>query len=273
MSARVPFVRVIPEEIGRYGFAGATFVAHIRYRCATDGPGRFMADGVRWWQVSLTQLAAELHVSKDVAQRTMKRLGDAVVAKRFGDPGDQTRAYRLASDDTALTTQNAESHRAYHPERGIAPTPTRNRTDPDAKSRFLPRSGEGEERGRTGPVGAPTPPAALADPDAPPNDHAAPITDASTEPPPRRCPDHIDWDVHRKGPVPGCGACGDYREAHARWKRRHQEAEEDAIAKAAATRKTISDAIEKCPECDAFGRLDDLTDCPNHRNLRQLRVS
>lgn len=144
-GAAVPFVRVVPEEIGRYGFAGATFIAHIRYRCATDGPGRFVADGVRWWEVSLADLAAELHVSKDVAQRTIKRLGDAVTAKRFGPPRDQTRAYRVSVDGIGLTTQNAESHRPDLSERDSAPTPTRNRTDPDAESRSVPISGESEE--------------------------------------------------------------------------------------------------------------------------------
>lgn len=159
----MPFVRVVPEEIERYGFAGAVFVAHIRFRCATDGPGRFVVDGVRWWRVTLADLAAELCVSKDVAQRTMKRLGDAVSAKRFGPPSDQTLAYRVA---VAATCQNAESHRLDLPERGIAPVdndrrdiasvPTRNRTGTDAISRSVPLLGEGEEGGRSGRVDSST---------------------------------------------------------------------------------------------------------------------
>jgi hypothetical protein len=152
MSAEVEFVRVVPAEIEKYGFAGATFVAHIRYRCMTDGPGRFVVDGVRWWRVTLAELAAELHVSKDVAQRTMKRLGNAVAAKHFGEPWDQTRAYHVPAHDADLTTQDAKSHRLDHSERESAPAerdsapdPTRNHTGPDAESRFVLLTREGEE--------------------------------------------------------------------------------------------------------------------------------
>lgn len=212
MSSEVPFVRVVPEEIERYGFAGATFVAHIRYRCATDGPGRFVGDGVRWWQVPLADLAAELHVSKDVAQRTMKRLGDAVAARRSKLPGDQTRAYHVPAYDVALTTQYAESRQAELPERdsasvavdrrGIAPIPTRNRTGTDAESRSVPLSGEGEE-GEEGRYAAapPTAPDAERPPanseaatpdlgdyrDDPPEDQPGPFAEAAaaTAAPPR----------------------------------------------------------------------------------------
>ncbi|MGV0796183.1 hypothetical protein ABQF26_04395 [Mycolicibacterium elephantis] len=206
MSAEEFFVRVVPEEIERYGFAGAVFVAHIRYRCATDGPGRDVIDGLRWWRVPLAELAAELHVSKDVAQRTMKRLGDAVAAKRSGRPGDQTRAYYVPP---YVTGQNAESHRLDLPERDsapvpggrreIAPVPTRFRTGTDAESRSVPLSGEVEEGGEGDRVDVSTTTAtptansqpATPDPfdyrDDPPEDQPGPFGEAAaaTASPPR----------------------------------------------------------------------------------------
>ena len=276
MSAEVPFVRVVPAEIERYGFAGATFVAHIRYRCATDGPGRFVADGVRWWRVPLAELAAELHVSKDVAQRTIKRLGNAVTAKHFGDPEDRTRAYHVPPD---VTTQNAESHRPELPERdsapatqgrrGIAPTPTRNRTDPDAKSRHVPLSGEGEEGGEGGRADAPqaaaitsansepAPPDPFDYGDDPPGVQPDPFGDAApaTAAPPTwvrgpygpRCRRHANIEV-----PPNCPGCGAARKAA---KTEDDEAEERAAAARAAAHKARVRAVADCQRCDDMGWL------------------
>lgn len=54
---------------------------------------------------------------------------------------------------------------------------------------------------------------------------------------------------------PGCRGCGDAREA--------------AKAIEADRKAAIRKAIDNCQDCDAAGRLDDLTDCPKHPNFRK----
>lgn len=266
------FSKVIHDEIALYGFAGATVLAHIRFRCGTDGPGRFVADGIRWWEVSLADLGAELYVSKDVAQRAIKRLGNAVTAKRFGPPGDQTRAYHVAAYPTS---QNAESHQldlperdsasASRPEREIAPGPTRYRTGTDAISHSLPLSGEAKEGGEgSGASGQSTDsldagelansepaahdPGKPRDDLQPPltqsrnNDHARVDTTAGTPPSPycRR---------HPGGTQERCRDCGDARKLREAWDAEQSE-------RANAERAAGLAAIEACPACDPNGFVE-----------------
>lgn len=139
------FVRVIPEERGVHGSDGAIVLAHIRYRCQTDGLDRFLVDGVRWWRVSLADLASELHMSRDVVKRTMKRLGDAVSANHFAWSNDRTLAYHVPPYGGALTSQRAESHHRDQPKGGIAPPSVRIRTTPGADPPHIPLSKEVKE--------------------------------------------------------------------------------------------------------------------------------
>lgn len=98
MSAvRPPFFKVVPEEVERYGPAAAIVLAHIRYRCESDGPGRSVIDGERWWRVSVADLAAEVGLSVQPVRTALKALAGTVVAKRFSSD-DTTKAYRLALD-------------------------------------------------------------------------------------------------------------------------------------------------------------------------------
>lgn len=109
MSGQLGFIKVVPAEVAQHGPAGAIVLAHIRYRCESDGPGRVHRDGHRWWRVSLTHLAAELGLSRDAVYRALKRLGGVVVAKHLEASDDRTMAYRVAAACDATTSQIAES--------------------------------------------------------------------------------------------------------------------------------------------------------------------
>lgn len=95
-------------------------------------------------------------MSRDAVNRTLKRLGDAVVAKHFEPSSDRTLAYSVAPRADAPTGHIAESQRADLPECdsatdpaaaccGIATTPLRFRDDPVAESPHVPLYGEVEE--------------------------------------------------------------------------------------------------------------------------------
>lgn len=93
---RPPFIRVVPAEVDRYGAHGAVLLAHIRFRCESDGPGRITVEGVRWWRVSLAQLAQETGLSGKGVRTALRALGDDVAARHFTPLSDQTLAYRVA---------------------------------------------------------------------------------------------------------------------------------------------------------------------------------
>ena len=73
-----------------------------------------------------------------------------------------------------------------------------------------------------------------------------------------RCRSHVN-----DPDPPKCGGCRDARMA--------AEAEAETARKTRAT--NIKNAIDSCNDCDKYGRLDDLSDCPKHPNFRQVRVS
>ena len=75
-----------------------------------------------------------------------------------------------------------------------------------------------------------------------------------------RCPDHI----HDEFP-PACGGCRRAREAAKIAADSAEERETEARAK-------IRAAIDECRHCDQYGRLDDLSDCPQHPNFRAIPV-
>jgi hypothetical protein len=71
-----------------------------------------------------------------------------------------------------------------------------------------------------------------------------------------RCKRHLN--IARPPPCPDC--------QHVR--RTADRAAEERAHRLEAQRTVIRRAIDRCPECDQVGRLDDLTDCPNHPNFR-----
>ncbi|TXH22416.1 MAG: hypothetical protein E6R06_17235 [Mycobacterium sp.] len=73
-----------------------------------------------------------------------------------------------------------------------------------------------------------------------------------------RCPDHID-----DPSPPACHGCRAAKDASKDDEHKRLEHEADA-------RTAIRKAIDDCHRCDAFGRLDDLSDCPLHANFRSV---
>jgi hypothetical protein len=71
------------------------------------------------------------------------------------------------------------------------------------------------------------------------------------------CPDH-----QPHGTTENCPACGRARVAFQADELARKEAEKTA-------RAAIRAAIDNCNDCDAYGRLDDQSDCPKHPNHRQ----
>jgi hypothetical protein len=139
---RPPFIRVTPDEIERYGAAGAVVLAHIRYRCESDGPGRVEIDGVRWWRVSRRDMGHEVGLTLKVVRKALQALGRVVVAKHFPPLEDQSLAYRAINDDN-------DDNRSDLPE---APQGQgRNGSD-------LPEALQGQDRAPQGQVPSPTGP-------------------------------------------------------------------------------------------------------------------
>lgn len=98
----------------------------------------------------------------------------------------------------------------------------------------------------------------------------APAQDPPTPPPQQqsanrngrrpRCARHAA--IANDADVPPCPACRDLRLAD-------EAAQRETAARADTDRAAIRQAINDCPDCDEVGRLDDLSDCPNHPNFRQ----
>lgn len=256
MSGQV-FIRVMPEEVEQHGPAAAIVLAQIRYRCASDGPGRIQREGHRWWRVSYDELGGEVGLSAKTVRGAVNALRDVVSAKHFPPLSNQSRAFRITKGDDAMTSQKTERADADQPDdrrgrpsasQGISKCPTGQFHLPHGASALPTREvEEGEEAAGS----------RLAAPAAAPSQQSAngkPIYHP-------RCRKHI----HDAAP-PSCPGCGDARKA----------AEEQVVAEQARAdreRGAIVRAIDSCPDCDQFGRLDDLTDCPRHPNLRQLRAA
>ena len=240
------FIRVVPKEVEQHGPAAAIVLAHIRYRCDSDGPGRIDREGHRWWRVSHQALGKEIGLSRKAVMAALKLLGDAVPAKHFPPAEDQSRAYRVALGADALTSQSPDSDSPDQPESGSGQPPVPNGTppSPDPDSALLVKTLKKEGRsGGSRPAAAPTPSSQLSA-NGKPTFHP-------------RCSKHI----HAEHP-PACVGCKNARIA----------AEEFAVAEQARAddeRRAITHAIDSCPDCDQFGRLDDLKDCPRHPNFRQ----
>lgn len=93
------FIQVIPAEVERYGANGAILLAHIRFRCGSDGPGRLTVEGLRWWRVPLAQLAHETGLSVAGVRTGLKALKDVVATEHFRPLSDQSRAYRVVNHE------------------------------------------------------------------------------------------------------------------------------------------------------------------------------
>jgi hypothetical protein len=108
-AVKPPFVRVVPDEVERFGAPAAIVLAHIRYRCESDGPDRFEVDGLRWWRVSTVDLGSEIGLSRQTVRTALRTLNQVVSANAFtrwdadARTIDQTRAYRV------LTCEGLES--------------------------------------------------------------------------------------------------------------------------------------------------------------------
>ena len=244
------FIRVIPHEVAQHGAAAAIVLAHIRFRCASDGPGRFERDGHQWWRVSHQALGREVGLSRKSVMSALKALDGVVLANHFPPLDKQERAYRIASGDDALTCQSPETDSSDLPEsrNGQGGVPNGTGTGPDRDSALslenLEKGGEAAGSHRAA--------------DRPPVDSQTANGKPTYSP---RCDVHI----HDEKPPP-CGGC---REA-----RRDTEAAADtAHERAAAERTRIRKGIDECPDCDLYGRLDDQTDCPKHPNFRTAQVN
>lgn len=125
---RPPFIRVVPEEVEQHGAAAAIVLAHIRYRCESDGPDRIEHDGYRWWRVAWRDIGSELGMSRRTIRTAMQKLENAVLANHFPPLEDQSLAYRVARDDAAPTSQRSKQSRSDLPE--VETVPDRDRNDP-----------------------------------------------------------------------------------------------------------------------------------------------
>jgi hypothetical protein len=75
-------------------------------------------------------------------------------------------------------------------------------------------------------------------------------------------------DVHPNGTRKRCGDCGNARTAFREWERSQDEIEQQRVDASEADRRRRRAAIDSCTRCDDFGRLDDLSPCPEHEPLR-----
>lgn len=91
---------------------------------------------------------------------------------------------------------------------------------------------------------------------------APPHTD---QPPSKFCDNHPDGTRDR------CGDCANARRAFEAWEAAQTEHDREAAERADADRSAIRAAIDNCGNCDDFGRLDDLSPCPDHPNFGEGR--
>jgi hypothetical protein len=126
---RPEFLMVSPAAYGRLG-GDAVALALIRYATSPrgSGHGRVVIDGETWWRASYTEIGDALGgVSRYTVRKIILRLvknGELESLLEVRKDGDQTRAYRLASDqpscgsDTASTSQVAD--RTQQPDGGVS---------------------------------------------------------------------------------------------------------------------------------------------------------
>lgn len=64
--------------------------------------------------------------------------------------------------------------------------------------------------------------------------------------------------------------CPDCRKRR-KWDEAQEAVAADELETKRQQRKALADAIRRCPDCDDYGRLDDLSDCPKHPPLKEAR--
>ena len=110
-AVKPPFVRVVPDEVERFGAPAAIVLAHVRYRCESDGPDRFEVDG--------RALVAGVHrgpgveggLSRQTVRTALRTLNRVVAANAFtrwdadARTIDQTRAYRVLTCEGLEATE------------------------------------------------------------------------------------------------------------------------------------------------------------------------
>jgi hypothetical protein len=75
------------------------------------------------------------------------------------------------------------------------------------------------------------------------------------------CKDHEE-----NSPDP-CPACLRRR----KWDEAREEAAADELEAQRQKRRHLVEVIEDCPDCDQYGRRDDLSDCPKHLTLKEAK--
>lgn len=254
------FSMVIHAEVAQYGFAGAHLMALIRRRCqkgAPDRPGeRVMVDGIPHWKVSYAEIAKLLGVTKDQVRGGFAKCGSAITANAVPPFDDRTKAYHVPPFGEALTSK-WESHHTPDLQVGISPHHVGN---PPQGVGFSPQ----------GVVDSPHVPISLEEKE---EREAAGSRQAAAQPPPPsqpangkpiyhpRCADHIHDEI-----APACYGCKEARQAA-------EASARTAEKREAERRGQIRAAIDACPDCDPWGRLDDLSDCPQHLNFRVIAMS
>ncbi|MCV7076710.1 hypothetical protein [Mycobacterium szulgai] len=224
----------MPDEIERYGLAAATVLAHIKYRCESEGPGRFEAEGYRWWRVSYADMGAEIGVTAKVVIGALVKLGDAVVAKNFAPYGDRTLAYRVAAE----TASDMPFDRTVkcdmpfdHTGNSICPNGQMGVTVRSNAPLIETLEKGGEARARK------------ARDAHPPTPEQSANSNGDDPEPPRFCP------RHPIGTSEKCRDCGSFRVLHEAWKEREPvRKRKEHQARAAA--------IKACRRCDEYGQID-----------------
>lgn len=224
--------------------AAAIVLAHIRFRCEAGGPGIVERDGHRWWRVSHHDLGSEIGVTARSVRTALRALDQAVTAKHFPPLANQSLAYRVATNTSALTCQSTETSPADLPvdisvmpgDRSVE-VPRLNGHLPATERSSAPISEKGE-KGENAAAHAST-----AAPPPPPSDQQ------SEQPPSRYCPEH-----QPAGTNESCGPCKRHRIARQEWEAAR------ALQRDAAGRE-IDAAKAECPIClgDGWVLADDGT--------------
>lgn len=244
---RPTFIRVVPDEIEQHGAAAAILLAHIRFRCQTDGPDRIVREDGRWWQVARRVMGQEVGLTARAVGIALERLGDRVSAKYLAGEGGQPWAYQVTEAESSSNTFSmggaTSSNALLVGGTENVDTPVRKRRHPSTQTQSSLPSRELEEEGRSA---------------AAPRSPQSASRKATYQP---RCARHI----HDENPPP-CGGCGEARDAA-------NVAAEAADKREAKRRDRIRADIDACRNCDQYGRTDDLADCPKHLNFRTAQAS
>ena len=273
------FSQVIHAEIAQYGFAGATLLALIRFRCLTDGPDRVSVNGVRHWKVSYADIGKVLGVTKDVVRTGLAKCGDAITANQVAPFDDRKKAYHVPPYDEALNSKWESDHTPDQqvgispPHVGNPPHPVVKIPHPVVDSPHVPISVEGEEGGE-GDGSSGQPAATLLDGELANSEPATPEANRPANVPPTQLTTQLATSPpspycarHPQGTTANCAACGAAR-------KEREAFDQEQAALIDAERAAIRAEISACPECDqnGFTEPDDgpTRRCTRHRQLADL---